>query len=406
MKSPLPLSLLTLVLAGMLWPAVSFAQHAGHSGSQPAARRPAPSLSVGAAFAPSGELWITGLDEKVRLFVQSSADLGRSWGDRRVLDTQGDRTAADGENRPKIAFGPKGWVVITYTKPLPKPYTGDIRMLRSEDGGKTFSPVFTVHDDRQPITHRFESTTFDSKGNLYVLWIDKRDAELARARSGGKRDAYDGAAVYGKISRDGAKTFEPDLKLADYSCECCRIALVETPQAGMVAMWRHVFPKSIRDHAFAPLSDLGKDRPPTRATEDQWELAACPHHGPGLANAAAGGFHSVWFGQRGGKAAVHYGLLDAAGKPVGPVRDLPDERAEHADIAASGNNVGLVWRSFDGERTRLRAWLSKDQGQRFELRELAASGEDNDHPRLVSRNGETWVVWRTERGIHVLKLFS
>ena len=154
------------------------------------------------------------------------------------------------------------------------------------------------------------------------------------------------------------------------------------------------------------MSDLGKDRPPTRATEDQWELAACPHHGPGLANAAAGGFHSVWFGQRGGKAAVHYGLLDAAGKPVGPVRDLPDERAEHADIAASGNNVGLVWRSFDGERTRLRAWLSKDQGQRFELRELAASGEDNDHPRLVSRNGETWVVWRTERGIHVLKLFS
>ncbi len=408
MNALLRRGVLPLALVLTAWAGGVVAQHANHglvgAGDKPAARRPAPSLALGAAFSPSGELWIAGLDEKARLFVQSSADLGGSWSERRVLDTQGDRIAADGENRPKIVFGLRGWVVITYTKPMPKPYTGDIRMLRSEDGGKTFSPVFTVHDDRQAITHRFESTAFDSKGNLYVLWVDKRDAELARAQSGGKRAAYDGAAIYGKISRDGGKSFEPDLKLADGSCECCRIALVETPDAGMVAMWRHVFRKSIRDHAFAPLSALGRSRVPARATEDQWELAACPHHGPGLANASGGGFHSVWFGLRGGKAAVHYGLLDAAGKPAGPVRDLPDERAEHADIAANDNGVAVVWRSFDGERTRLRAWLSEDKGQHFEMRELAVSDRDNDHPRLVTRNGESWVVWRTEREIYVFKL--
>lgn len=401
-------SALALVLFFTAWEAA--AQHANHGGAaaadKVAARRAAPGLAVGAAFSPDGRLWIAGLDEKARLFVQSSADLGLSWSERRVLDTQADRIAADGETRPKIVFGPKGWVVITYTKLMPKPYTGDIRMLRSEDGGKKFSAAFTVHDDRQAITHRFESTAFDSDGNLYVLWVDKRDAECARAQAGGKHSSYGGAAIYGKISRDGGRSFEPDLKLADGCCECCRIALIEAPQSGMVAMWRHVFPKNIRDHAFAPLSDLGKDKAPARATQDQWQIAACPHHGPGLANARDGGFHAVWFGLRAGKSAVHYGLLDSTGKPAGPVRDLPDERAEHADIVANGTAVALVWRSFDGERTRLRAWLSKDQGGHFELHEIASSDKDNDHPRLLTRNGETWVVWRTERDTHVFKLAS
>lgn len=398
--------LCTLLLAS--WPVAAWAQtpadHSGHMTAKSALKKPPAGLSVGAAFAPDGVLWVVGLDEAARLFVQSSADTGHTWSERRVLDTQGDRIAADGENRPKIAFGPDDSVVISYTKPLAKPYTGDIRMLRSGDGGTTFSPVFTLHDDRQPITHRFESIAFDRAGDLYALWIDKRDAELARAKSGGKRAAYDGAAVYGKISRDGGKSFGPDLKLADYSCECCRIALLETPQSGMVAMWRHVFPNSIRDHALAPLSLLGQNRSPVRASEDEWKLAACPHHGPGLANAQSGGFHSVWFAMRDGKAAVYYGRLAADGKPAGPVRPLPDERAEHADVAAHGRNVTIVWRSYDGKKTSLNAWLSTDEGHTFALRELATSSDDNDHPRLVSRAGDPFIVWRTQKEIHVLKI--
>ena len=397
------------VVLGLV-PGPSVAQHADHAaqkagqGAAKAARKPPASLSIGAAFAPSGELWVTGLDEQSRLYVQTSADLGRTWGERRVLDSQGDRIAADGENRPKIAFGPNGWTVISYTKPQPKPYTGDIRMLRSEDGGKTFTPPFTVHDDRQPITHRFESIAFDSKGELTVLWIDKRDAEAARAKDGGKRGAYDGAAVYGKVSKDGGRTFGPDQKLADYSCECCRIALIETPGSGMVAMWRHVFPGSIRDHAFAPLSDLGRGKPAIRSTQDEWQLGACPHHGPGLANARSGGFHSVWFAVRGGKAAVYYGRLSEDGKPAGEVRALPDERAEHADVANAGESVAIVWRSFDGERTRLRAWTSKDEGRRFALSELGSSFDDNDHPRFAYRGAEVFSVWRTRGQIHVHKI--
>ncbi|MEQ1517142.1 MAG: sialidase family protein [Usitatibacteraceae bacterium] len=409
---------LKILCAGLLACASLFAfaqEKSRPMGAMKASGKARAALALGAAFAPDGKLWVSGLDERGRLFVQSSADLGATWNTRQILETEGDAISADGENRPKIAFGPGGAVVVAYTKPLAKPFTGDIRILRSGDGGKTFSKPSTVHDDRQQITHRFESIAFDKKGDLYIVWIDKRDLEVARAKgsenaSSGDRDARratkPGAAIYGKVSKDGGMSFGPDLKLADSTCECCRIALVDAPKSGMVAMWRHVFEGSVRDHAFASLSALGKAQSPARASEDGWVLAGCPHHGPGLANAAAGGFHAVWFGLKAGKTAVRYGRLDENGVPTGRVRELPDSKAEHADVVAEGNAVVIVWRSFDGDagQTHLRAWVSSDAGETFAQRELAETSEDSDHPRLVSFGGKAYAVWRTERGINVYKI--
>jgi hypothetical protein len=67
-------------------------------------------------------------------------------------------------------------------------------LLRSTDGGKTFSKPSTVHADRQEITHRFESIGFDAKGVLHAIWIDKRDLEAAPKV--GNKSSYRGAAIY------------------------------------------------------------------------------------------------------------------------------------------------------------------------------------------------------------------
>ena len=343
--------------------------------------------------------------------LQRSLDHGRSWEDSQVLDVAGDTVVADGENRPKIAFGPNSLAVVSYTKPLPKPYTGEVRLLRSVDGGKTFAPPVTVHADRSLITHRFESILFDRRGTLHTVWIDKRDGEAAKAVS----RPYRGAGIYRNESRDGGLTFGPDIKVADHSCECCRIALAPTPDGGVAAMWRHVFEPNERDHAFTTwaVRDGGSRTQttssmpsisgatqtataPVRATFDRWALDACPHHGPGLSTASDGGWHAVWFGIRAGQTGVRYGRLDATGRPLSsvPVRAVPDPQAEHADVAAIGNRVAVVWRSFDGQRFSVRAWVSRDGGQRFELRELAHTVHANDQPRLVSDGSRLWLLWR------------
>jgi hypothetical protein len=404
------------LLAALALPA--FAQHMHEAAGSK--HRPPP-LAMGAAFAPSGELWITALDAQQHLFVQTSDDEGRHWSAPRVVDTGTDKVAADGENRPKLAFGPKGVAIITYTEPLEKPYTGRIRMLRSDDGGRSFSAPFTVHQDRQVITHRFESVAFDAQGTLHTLWIDKRDLEAqlkaapaaapAASASGGAKEsrkvraqsAYRGAAIYRNESTDGGRTFGPDTKLADHSCECCRIALAPAPDGSLVALWRHVFAPNERDHAFAPLG-AASGAEPMRATYDHWAIDACPHHGPGLAPAAAGGYHAVWFGDRAGVAQVRYGQLNADGSPRGEPRLLPDERAEHAAVQSAGSNVVIVWRSFDGQATLWRAWTSNDDGRSFTLKELGRSADDNDHPLLAKRGEQIFALWRTTQGVRVERI--
>lgn len=372
---------------------------AAPAASEPAkhmAHAPRAQLATGAAFAPDGSLWMVGVDAQQRLFTARSTDLS-TWSAPQLLETGGEPISADGENRPKLAFGQNQQAVISYTRPLDKPYTGWIRMLRSSDGGATFSAPFTVHHDSQEITHRFESIAFDASGALHTVWIDKRDLQTA-----GK--PYVGAAVYHNVSTDGGQSFGPDTKLADHTCECCRIALAQGPDGRLRALWRHVFGASTRDHAFASLSGTS---PNTfkRASFDEWQVQACPHHGPGLARATGAGqsgYHAVWFGIRKEKgadvAAVRYARLGEDGQPQAEsVRALPDAQAEHADVAALGEHVAIVWRSYAGKQTSLKAWLSRDGGKTFETRLLATASGNNDHPRLVANDTRMVVVWRTEQ---------
>lgn len=371
-------------------------------------------LGSGVAFAPDGSLWLVGVNAQGALFVQTApaADLAH-WGPARVLATQGDTISADGENRPKIAFGPNGWVVVSYTKPLDKPYTAFIRMLRSTDGGQTFGAPFTVHADRQEITHRFDSIAFDAQGALHTVWIDKRDLEHA-PKVGGKPN-YRGAAIYRNVSLDGGATFGPDLRVADHSCECCRIALAVGGDGQVRALWRHVFAPDVRDHATAVLDASAKAQSqpvgavPTRATFDDWHINACPHHGPALVAAEQGGFHALWFGVRqegnAAVAAVRYGRLQADGSAVlDSVRALPDAGAEHADLQADGQRVAVVWRSFDAGRTSLKAWLSSDGGRTFALQTLGDVAGPNDFPRLVQHGARMVAVWRLPTEVRVYEL--
>ncbi len=162
-----------------------------------------------------------------------------------------------------------------------------------------------------------------------------------------------------------------------------------------------MFKGSVRDHAFARVSRTQASAL-VRASHDDWVIRACPHHGPGVARAAKGGYHAVWFGDRKGQQRVRYGRLDAEGRAIGTVVELPDARAEHPDIVSSGQRVVIAWRSFDGVNTQINAWISEDDRRHFTLRRLQSSALDNDYPRLIESKGKIALVWRTEKEIHVI----
>jgi hypothetical protein len=361
---------------------------AAHDGAHGHREGGAP-LAASAAFDAEGGLWAASLEGE-RLVVRRSADFGRSWSAPRTVVGAPERVAAEGDARPKLALGPAGEIYLSWTRPLSKPYTGEIRFARSLDGGRSFSPPFTVHTDRQEITHRFDALAVARDGRVIVVWIDKRDQEAARSRG----VAYRGAAVYYAVSDDRGASFRGDFKVAEHSCECCRIALAPLADGSVAALWRHVFAPNLRDHALAVLAADGRASGMRRATFDDWRVDACPHHGPSLGVDSAGRLHAVWFTGAAGREGVHYGRLLEHG--IAGERRIGGESAAHADLATSGARVAIAWKEFDGARSHLRAMVSDDGGESWREVELAATDGASDQPRVLAWRGRFFVFWNTQ----------
>jgi len=351
-------------------------------------------LGSSAAFAPDGRLFVA-TRQGAHVALQHSADGGASWSPPVLVNAVAETVSADGENRPKLAFGPDGAVLVSWTHPLGKPFSGEIRFARSDDGGLTFSPPLTVHRDRAEITHRFDSLSVGPDGRILVTWIDKRDLEAAKAA----QRAYRGAAIYAAVSDDGGRTFLPEAKVADHSCECCRIAIARDTDGAPLVLWRHVFAPNERDHALARLKPDGTPESVRRATFDQWRIDACPHHGPSIAVDDEGTRHAVWFNQKEGDGHVFYGRLRSRGDAIAVEGQRPvgGPRAAHADLAAAGAHLAIAWKEFDGERTRLHALVSDDRGRSFTPRELGTTDGASDQPRVLARGPALHVFWRTEK---------
>lgn len=360
-----------------------------------------PQLAASAAFDFQGRLWLAHVRDG-QVLVRSSDDEGRTWSADSAVNPQPEAISADGENRPKLAFGPQGRVLVSWTRPLSKPFTGEIRFARSDDG-RRFDPPLTVHRDRSEITHRFESLTADAQGRVLLAWIDKRDGEAARAA----RKDYRGAAIYAAMSDDGGRSFKPETRIADHSCECCRIAVARDSDGAPLLLWRQVFAPNERDHAFARLKPDGTPESVQRATFDHWRVDACPHHGPSLAVDEKGTRHAVWFDQKDGEGHVFYGRLlpRDGGIVVDGQRPVGGPQAAHADIAAAGGRLAIAWKEFDGERTRLQSLVSSDGGKTFAPNDLAATEGASDQPRVIVRGDALYAFWRTDKeGFHLYRL--
>ncbi len=382
------------------WLALPAWAHEGHEAAPtPQKGKPGrPELAAAAAFGPDGRLHAV-RKEGAYLVVQTSTDLGLHWSAPLRVNAQPEAIAADGDSQPKLIVTPRGDVLVSWTKPLTKPYTGEIRLARLAAGGARFEAPITVHQDRAEITHRFQNMICDAQGRVLVVWIDKRDLEAARLR----KQPYAGAALYMAVSENGGRSFLPERKLADNSCECCRIALARHPDGRIGVFWRQIFDGE-RDHALLFIAPDGRVSPIQRATQDHWKLEACPHHGPALTVSTAGELHATWFTQKDGSARVFAGVLDGAGGPPKVQRPMGQSAQVQADLVASDVGVALVWKEFDGERTRLRAQLNPHADAPATL-ELDSTHGASDQPRALVLAGKPYAFWHlAEGGLRVYPL--
>lgn len=373
--------------------------HAAHMNMQAAPAQQKQPLATGAAFDARHRLWVAWV-EGAHVVVAHSDDAGRTLSAPVPVNAMPEPVYTSAENRPKIATSPDGRAVyVSWSMPLDAPYTGMVRFSRSLDGGATWSVPVTVHRDRQAITHRFDMMAVDPAGNIAIAWIDKRDLVAAKAAG----QAYEGAAVYYAVSRDGGASFEPERKVTDHTCECCRIAMAIDPAGRIEAVWRNVFPGQIRDHALAVLPIVASEQVvPVRATFSNWYVEACPEHGPALAITPDGTRHLAWFGVVDGRADVFYSRIGADGQPrgtpwaFGANPAAPGEQASHAALVARGDVVWLAWKAFDGDTMQIKLRRSDDRGEHWSApRVIASTSGASDNPQLLDDAGRLYLSWRT-----------
>jgi hypothetical protein len=346
----------------------------------------------GLTFDATGRLW--GVFEKDgRAFVVRSDDLGATFSEPVAVQRVAEVIETNGEGRPKLAVGPEGTVYVSWTHKLETPYTGEIRFARSTDGGKSFEPVRTINDDGLEIGHRFDTLFVDPAGDVYLAWVDKRDLHAAETAG----EEYLGASLYYTVSRDQGASFAPNRRVAHHACECCRIVAAPAPGGGAAVLWRHVFEGSIRDHAFAILDPDGLSTPMRRVSHEDWELDACPHHGPAIVPDGSSGYNMAWFSAAGKQPTIYYGRLDPVSGETRNLKVVATGRAAHADITRVQNRLVLAWKQAERGRTDVVGILSEDGGESWSEPDVLASTDGgSDHPFLLSHGDRGWLVWHTQ----------
>lgn len=353
-------------------------------------------MAVSIAADEKGVLWLVQMQDG-HILVSHSEDGGKHFSEGVIVNPQPEAILAENQNRPQIVVR-NGVIAVTWVQALPKVFSSNVRFARSVDGGKTFSAPVTVNDDHEETSHGFSTLTLDDNGHITVVWFDGRVRDAA-VKSG---QEYNGSTVFYAVSEDGGASFSANRKLADHACECCRISMTLGINNTPFVFWRHIFDGSMRDFA---LARLGTQPRVVRASEDGWEINACPHHGGDIAADATGGIHLAWFTGNPEHPGLFYRRIDGEKMTTTTPHafgDL-DFQPGYPAVFAHGKQVFLAWREFDGSNYRVMTSVSNDRGDSWsDARIVATTSGAADLPVFVTNASKPVVIWNSaQEGIRL-----
>ena len=342
--------------------------------------------------APDGTLWLAWMAGG-QVSVASSKDGGRTLSTPAQV-TQGNLNLDWGPDaRPKIALDRKGDIAVAFSIFKDKAFNGQVLYSRSTDGGKTFVAPRPITDNME--SQRFEAIGFDANGALFAAWLDKRNR--VPAQQAGKK--YDGAALFFATSKDGGASYSQATLAVEGTCECCRLGLAFDGAGHPVVVFRNIFEGSIRDHAIVTFTDLKTPGEVHRVSQDEWQIAACPHQGPSLTIAPSGTYHVAWYTNGKVRKGLFYAQSRDGGKtfsepmPIGQ----PAKGPSRPYVISGPAGTDMVWKEFDGEKTSVNLMTSTDDGKTWsQPRTIATTADSSDHPLLVSDGRQYYLSWMTK----------
>lgn len=274
---------------------------------------------------------------------------------------------------------------LTHPKLSPdKPFSSELRLSRSADGGRSFLPSVLVNDDNQVMTHSFDSLHLGHDGVLHIAWIDGRE---------GKKDP----GTFAARSTDQGQTFTKNLKLDDNTCVCCRTAMASGPDGMLYVAWRKIMDGGVRETVVARSQDGGQSfAQPVVVGNDRWVYAGCPHRPASIGVDRQGRLYVVWYTEGADETpAVYVATSDDQGRTFAPKRNLNLSKGtfpDHPQMAVDGaGRIVVVWEEQSPVRREVVLSYSVDRGKTFSRPQ-----------KLNDKKGQSPTVSMNEEGLVAL----
>jgi len=369
---------------------MSHHQHASEAACEETALRCASKVTP--AFAPDGTLWLAFMAGG-HISVTSSRDQGRSFSPP-VQATKEKYTLDWGPDaRPQIVAEKNGGIALAFSTFRDKAFNGQVFATKSADGGQSFAEPKPITANNE--SQRFATLGLDADGTVFAAWIDKRNRVPAREE--GRK--YEGAGVFFASSKDHGASYTEAQIASDNTCECCRLGLAFAGPGRPVLVFRNIFEGGVRDHAVMTFKDPATPGDVRRVSTDDWQISACPHHGPSLSISPAGIYHVAWYTNGKARKGLFYARSDDEGRTFSNPLPLgrSDRNPTRPYVLTGARGATMVWKEFDGEKTSVNAMISHDEGKSWSKPSVIAETADtSDHPLLISDGQATYLSWMTK----------
>lgn len=280
-------------------------------------------------------------------------------------------------------------VFVTWSMAHPKmtpdkPFSGELRLSRSSDGGRSFGPSTLVNDDNQVIQHTFDALQVAPDGVLHLAWIDGRE---------GKKDP----STFVARSTDSGRTITKNFKVDDNTCVCCRTSIATSDDGIVYVAWRKIFDGNVRETVVSRSTDGGQTfSQPIVVGDDRWVYQACPHRPASLGVDRLGRLYVVWYTEGADETpAIYMAYSDDQGQSFSQKKQLNRSKGtfpDHPQMAVDPQGrVIVIWEEQSPVRREIVMSHSLDRGQSFSL------------PRkLNDKHGQTPAVAVNPQGMVVM----
>jgi hypothetical protein len=274
-----------------------------------------------------------------------------------------------------------------------------IDLVRSADGGATWTSPQLVHPSGTPGDHGFVTFWPQSRDQLGIAWLDSRQKAAAghAGHDDGGHDHAGGAAMMLRAATyDTQAKQQGEWPLDVSTCDCCTTSSAVTDR-GVVVVYRGRGNGEIRDTRLVRF-DGERWTPPRDVHADGWQIAGCPVNGP-MVVADRATVWVAWYTEAGGAPELRAARSDDAGDTFGAPVTLAKgtQVLGRLGLALAGDHLLASWlEQAPDERQTLvlgrydAAWRLV---QRVEVATLSARGRASGIPRVQWQADAAWLAW-------------